>query len=416
MTLEEKRREFESLRQEAKELKDPKKLFGILNDHFPTELTEADIDFFLKEAREEAGHTHFSQLAYSLDEVLAKDFKPDNFIIEPILPQIGISLLVGQPKMGKTTIAREIASHILWGREHFAGMPITNRTGVVIIDFENTGADMKKYIQLKTELWGPCPNDYPLYFYPSAENKSQKPIPENNEAKLDLLRSAMSDCPEAGLFVIDLMGKFFRVKDGNAYSENINVFEPFERLLKEEGRAMLLLHHSPKGKEDEALGSTAILGNAVSSLYVRGYSETERVLGQATPTRGNGRTKIDDLIWRYDNMTANFSLSGEVPAVQEERLAGMNWKYVLEAIEQDIEAGNDTGKYEQTKIAKAARKLGAKFLMNEKREIFEEFEREGKIKLFSGGYHNTEKMLSVVSIINNILEPKEENPLDEEEM
>ncbi|HUV69758.1 MAG TPA: bifunctional DNA primase/polymerase [Terracidiphilus sp.] len=240
-----------------------------------------------------------------LGDLLSRPVVPVDWILRGRLAAGSVSLVVSKPKVGKSTLARNLALAIARG-EPFLGwavkrgtvlyLALEERSEDVAADFRALGADGSEDILLAdagtaldvvTILW------------------ERKPV----------------------LLVVDPLFRLLSVKDEKAYAEMYGALGPLIDAARETGTHICCLHHSSKLAKSEAidapLGSTA-LGGAVSTLIVMRRTETYRTL-QTVQRIGED---LPETVLQFDPASKRLALGGsreleEVHSVGEEILAAL---------------------------------------------------------------------------------------------
>jgi Bifunctional DNA primase/polymerase, N-terminal/AAA domain/Primase C terminal 1 (PriCT-1) len=189
----------------------------------------------------------------SAKDILTADEPETSWLWEGILPSGGMSLLVAKPKVGKTTLAFNLA--IATAR----GAPFLERStaqgSVVYLALEEKKGETKK----KLEAAGVA--DEPLVFhFGSAPLEAMKRVEE-------LIRAT-----SAKLLIIDVLQKFCRLRDLNDYAQVANALEPLLAAARKQDCHILLTHHAGKKERpdgDDILGSTGLLGGVDTSIIIK---------------------------------------------------------------------------------------------------------------------------------------------------
>ena len=199
---------------------------------------------------ESNGH-HFS-IIQAKDIVSSKDAETD-WLWEGILPCGGLGLVVAKPKVGKTTLAFNLAVAVSRG-ELFLGRKTLQRSVVYLALEEKKGEIQKNLSKLGVV-------DEPLFFHFG-------PAPVEAMKEVGPLIKEIG----AGLLVIDIMQKFCRVKDLNDYSQVTRALEPLMATARQLNCHILLVHHAGKRDRDDGddiLGSTGLLGGVDTSIHIK---------------------------------------------------------------------------------------------------------------------------------------------------
>jgi hypothetical protein len=186
-------------------------------------------------------------------DILAADDTETSWQWEGILPEGGMSLCVAKPKVGKTTLALNLAVAVARGTE-FLGRKVTQGP-VVYLALEEKKAEVKK------KLLAAGIEDEPIKFHfgsaPQEAMKQVEPLIKDTGAKL---------------LVIDVLQKFCRLKDLNDYAVVTNALEPLMAAARKQGCHILLTHHAGKADRpdgDDILGSTGLLGGVDTSIHIK---------------------------------------------------------------------------------------------------------------------------------------------------
>jgi hypothetical protein len=256
-----------------------------------------------------------------LGDLLSRPVVPVDWVLRERLAAGSVSIVASKPKVGKSTLARNLALAIARG-ESFLGWPVKHgpvlylaleeRSEDVAADFRAMGADGSEDILLAdagtaldvvTILW------------------ERKPV----------------------LLVVDPLFRLLNVKDEKAYAEMYGALGPLIDVARETGTHICCLHHSSKLAKSEAidapLGSTA-LGGAVSTLLVMRRTETYRTL-QTVQRIGED---LPETVLQFDPSSKRLALGGsreleEVRSVGEEILAALGSGFMTaQELSESVEA------------------------------------------------------------------------------
>ncbi|WP_419163057.1 AAA family ATPase [Candidatus Palauibacter sp.] len=142
---------------------------------------------------------------------------PPAWLVRGLLPADGVSLLVGDPKAGKSTLARCLAHCVVTGSGEFLGRDIGDAGTVVHLALEERRwSVVRHYDQLET------PDDGLLVLNESA------PV----EDRMDRLTESVCDIKPA-LLIVDTAIRFVDADDGNDYAKMVRALAPFTDLAHE---------------------------------------------------------------------------------------------------------------------------------------------------------------------------------------
>ncbi len=185
-----------------------------------------------------------------LKELFAKPEIEVNWLVEGIFPAGGLSCIVGKPKTGKSTLARQEALAIARG-DDFLGRN-TQQGPVVIYSLEEKESEIKKHFR---EMG--AEGEEPIYSYSGGATKDA----------IEQIGAAIHEVHPV-LVVIDPLFRLVRVKDGNDYAQMTQAIEP-----RDTGAHLQFVHHAPKAEREEAgdavLGSTAIFASVDTLLLIK---------------------------------------------------------------------------------------------------------------------------------------------------
>ena len=194
---------------------------------------------------------HFNLI--SAHDLLNTEDAEQLWIWEGVLPDGGMSLLVAKPKVGKTTLAFNLAIAVSRGTD-FLGRK-TIQGPVVYLALEEKRGEMKK------KMAAAGIDDETIHFHFGS-------APANAMAEVEPLIVET----KAKLLVIDILQKFFRLRDLNDYAVVTNALEPLMAAARKQVCHILLTHHAGKADRadgDDILGSTGLLGGVDTSIHIK---------------------------------------------------------------------------------------------------------------------------------------------------
>jgi predicted transcriptional regulator len=172
------------------------------------------------------------------------------WVVDGLVLQGGLTLLIGKPKVGKSTLARSIALAVALGRP-ILGRQV--RQGLVLMlthHREDPPAAVREHLLKMGVREG---DDVPLY------------IADGVRTLNDIVSWVEANRP--ALIVIDTIARYMSLDDVNDYVKVLSALEPLQDIARRHGTAVLALHHAPKTGDDREtidspLGSTALAGSA----------------------------------------------------------------------------------------------------------------------------------------------------------
>ena len=204
----------------------------------------------------------------SIGDLLEEEIEATSWAVAGLLPAGGLSLLLGKPKAGKSTLARCLCKAVAdggrWlGRQCEAGP-------VVYLALEEKRAEVRRHF----ESLG-VQSDDGIFVYCDRLPPDVRPV-----EWLTAMIQARSIAP--ALIVIDPLARFVSIRDGgNDYMDATKQLEPLISYVRDSKAQthIALVHHSRKAAGehgDESLGSTAILGSVDAAISLKREKDSHR--------------------------------------------------------------------------------------------------------------------------------------------
>lgn len=190
----------------------------------------------------------------TLGELLVLPEENTQWLVEGLLPNGGTSFLVAKPKVGKSTLAQNLAFCVARG-EQFLGRDVKQGT-VLYLALEEKKSELKKHFV----SMGATAEDEIAFYVARA--------PEDGLAWLT--REVEKRNPV--LIIVDTFQRYKRLQDLNDYASVTNALDPLTNLARESGAHLMFTHHGKKGggsDGDAVLGSTALFGAVDTLLEMR---------------------------------------------------------------------------------------------------------------------------------------------------
>jgi hypothetical protein len=239
-----------------------------------------------------------------LADLLARPDVPVEYVVENLLVAGTVSCVVAKPKVGKSTLARNLALCVSRG-EHFLGLK-TRQGECIYLALEEREED------LKNDFRGMgADGSEPIYIHAAAAPA------EGIAALCDLVRRR-----RPALVVIDPLFRLARIRDEKAYGETYAALGPLIDVAREACTHVLLTHHAGKSAKadaiDSPLGSTAI-GGAVCTLVHLRRTETMRTI-QTVQRIGQD---LPETVLRFDLDVRSLSLGEDKSEADVQALSGV---------------------------------------------------------------------------------------------
>ncbi len=187
-----------------------------------------------------------------LNQLLAEPEEDVSFVWKKTLPMGGFSICSAKPKVGKSTLARNLALAVSRGKP-FLGRE-TVRGKVLYLCLEEKRAEIAKHFRRMD----------------ASDDNIQLSFVTPEDA-LTALQIAVAE-NEPVLTIIDPLSRIVRVRDFNDYGAMSRALEPLIDLARKTNCHIHALHHDGKGERDGGdalLGSTALFGAVDCHLQMK---------------------------------------------------------------------------------------------------------------------------------------------------
>ena len=220
--------------------------------------------------------------------VLLKEKPVVNWIVGGLLTQGGMSLIVGQPKSGKSTIVRQLAKCVSRG-DKFLGREV-KKGNVLYLALE----EQESMLYEQFQKLGVNENDNIMLHVGSV--MSDRAIDELREYLLDNKPSVL---------IIDTLFLLAHFENSNDYNEVYKVLGRFRDLARDTNCHILNVHHQNKSQAGASsiMGSTAILASMDCSMIFQRIDNTRKI----TTLQRGGQPFYDQPL-KYDRETDSYEL------------------------------------------------------------------------------------------------------------
>lgn len=194
---------------------------------------------------------------YTMKQILNWEDPTDPGVVEDLLFPGQLSLLIGSPKAGKTTLARTLALAVTRGHE-WMGRP--TRKGRVIM-FQIEGAPLHER-DCMTRLGAKEDDDLLMS------------VGQIGSTREDFLTEATEviEKYKPALLIVDTLFRALRIADGNDYATALEAMESILAVVRDGNTHVLCIHHARKGQSttenDISLGSNALTGTSDTNLFL----------------------------------------------------------------------------------------------------------------------------------------------------
>lgn len=194
-------------------------------------------------------------------DLLALDLKPARIVV-PDLIAVGTTVLASLPKLGKSWMCVQLSVECALGGE-FLGRKV-EQGDVLYLPLEDgkerTQRRLKKVLAGRTVPRGSLTIRW-----------DSPPLGEGMEA---MISEWLDAHPRASMILVDTLGRVRTPGDGrrNAYQVDVQDVGRIQSLVRDRDVALILVHHTKKGKEDDFVsqvsGTLGIAGSADTVLIV----------------------------------------------------------------------------------------------------------------------------------------------------
>ena len=230
-----------------------------------------------------------------LCELLQEPPEDLSWVVDAMLPASGLSMLAAKPKVGKSTLARNLALCVARG-EDFLGRGVA-AGAVLYFALEEKRGEVAAHFQ---RMGGSDENI--LVHVGSAPEDALREF-------ADLLRAH-----RPALAIVDPVLKMVRLRDASDYAEVSAKLEPLLDLARETGAHILVTHHlgkNDRGDGDAVLGSTALFGAVDTLIELR-----KRDQGRVAKSLQRYGTDLAETVASLDEDTGIVSAAGDLRELQ----------------------------------------------------------------------------------------------------
>ena len=271
----------------------------------------------------------------SVGDLLSEPPDEARWQVEGLLPRGGISILGARPKVGKSTLARNLALCVA------RGTPFLDRTTqpgpVGYLALEEKRSEVQRHFQ----QMGAANESIYVHFGMAPQ--------DGLTATRELIARY-----QLALLIVDPLLRLIRVKDSNSYAEVTKAFERYVQLARSTDCHILFAHHMVKNERtggEGILGSTAIFGAVDTAIMM---NNRERIRTIETIQRYG--QDLAPTILAYDRSTGLLACDRTVTDHQQDALTGKVCAVLAQGPMNETEVRSALGG-DQTEVAKALRRL-----------------------------------------------------------
>lgn len=248
---------------------------------------------FVKNIRKSVGGESVKNKALNfitLSDLMKKEDKEPEWVVENILAQDGFSILAAKPKIGKTTVAKQLITCVVQGNS-FLNRKV-KQGKCLFLALEDSERELKNHFNLlglKKSEWKDI-----LIIFDQAHDPGCK-----------MLKKTIQE-QSPSLVVIDTLFKYIPESDSNDYGKMSKALSPLIAVARKTNTHILCVHHAKKGMgfdEDSMLGSTAILGAVDTAIFINKQNGKRFI-----SSRQRYGTEIKESVLKFDEDTKTSSL------------------------------------------------------------------------------------------------------------
>ncbi len=253
----------------------------------------------------------FDSLITNGEIIMNTNYPPTKFIIENLIPEIGLTIFAAKPKIGKSLCMTQLACSVSGESSQFLGLNVSKKGPVLYMALEDTEARLKTRF-VKQNLY---PNEnLKIVFNWTHDEKAV--------SDLDLF---LEEHPEIILVIVDTKAKICEEQGlKNSYQEDYNFLGQIKKCADKHGIAIILVTHLRKRHDDEDVfseicGTSAIMGTADSIMILKRPRNQNR--GILSLTSRDFEEREMEIYLDYETLTwhSNGESSTVIPNMTPER-------------------------------------------------------------------------------------------------
>lgn len=209
---------------------------------------------------------------------------PLRWLVRGLLVDGGLSVVYGPPKSSKTFVALDLALNIAHGREWY-GLPV-KQGGVLYVSGEGQSGVRQRMKAWRKEHDG---DDAPPLFAMVPRSINLFDNEDDVGTLIDLVKDVAEPMGQpVALVVFDTLARMMGSGDEDR-ARDINVIvNSAERIQRETGAHVMIVHHSGKDRDRGMRGSNALLGAVDTAIEVTKDAETKLCKAKVTAIKDGG--------------------------------------------------------------------------------------------------------------------------------
>jgi RecA-family ATPase len=196
----------------------------------------------IKQIREELGFP-----ITTAKEIFNTEYPEENFLVEDLIPMVGLVILCGAPKSGKSFFAL-LLGHAITTSSEFLGKSIKNAYCCLYLSLEDS--ENRQKTRMRTIGLNPAE----IFLIATKWSYNQRGIQD--------LVTLMQKYPEIKVIIIDTLGRFSRERETTGFQADYDFISQFKDITDKYQIVVILIHHTRKTRDDydiynDILGSSA---------------------------------------------------------------------------------------------------------------------------------------------------------------
>ena len=248
----------------------------------------------------------------------------DRFVVEDLLNKGQVAMFCGAPNIGKTAILAGLGASVA------KGIPIagqeTFKSDVVYIGAEDATGVLDRAFP---HFFERDPDDASFDVFGGAVDLT------DGDTVSSIIRDSKAiiekpDSPGGLLLIIDTLNLCIGDGDENSTRDMSRVIGNAQRIVKETGACVLIVHHTGTQGGDRPRGASSVMGNADTVLIAKKPDEPRDDSVLIWPTKQRSTSKARPLRFRIESFPVGRNLKGKMVSVP-----------VAVAVEPDDESDDD---------------------------------------------------------------------------
>jgi len=189
-------------------------------------------------------------------------------LVDDLLLDVGVSMLCGKPKTGKSTLARQLAVAVAEGIPFLGKSTMCGDVLYLILE------GPKGVVQQHLRKLG-CTEER------GTVHVVHEQMPHRGELGIQRLEATLKALPKVRLVIVDPVGKFLRLADSDSYDEVTLGIEMLEQIAKKYSLHLQFLTHGKKRGSDDVgdspIGSTGFRAGTDTNIFLSKQG-TQRII------------------------------------------------------------------------------------------------------------------------------------------